>query len=71
VEVLNDLKAVLKESAAKEKGKTTPVKESEANKDFQEQRRHKRNSSDDQAKKHKKAVMPTAGVWDPRTRSQL
>lgn len=46
-EVLNDLKAVLKQIAAKVVT-TNPGKEAEANDEFREQRRHKRNSSDDQ-----------------------
>lgn len=49
--MLNVLKAVLKENAAKEEGTTNPVQEPEANLDF-EQRKHKWNSSEDQTKKN-------------------
>lgn len=35
--MLNVLKAVLKESAAKEEGTANPVKEAEANEEFREQ----------------------------------
>jgi ribosome assembly protein YihI (activator of Der GTPase) len=68
--VLNDLKAVLQESAAKVQTATTPVKEPEGNEEFREQRRRKRNSSDDPAKESKKAAMRTTRIKDPRLRSQ-
>jgi hypothetical protein len=39
-------------------------------KDFREQRRRKQNSSDEQATKSKKTVMPTPAPRDPKIHSQ-
>jgi hypothetical protein len=69
-EALNDPKAALQESAAKNEATTNAVKEAEANEEFREKRRRERNSSNDQHKKRKKAGTPTAGVRDLRIRSQ-
>jgi hypothetical protein len=49
-EVLNDLKVVLQESAAKDQATSTPINEPEANEEFRDQRRRKRNSSGNQEK---------------------
>jgi hypothetical protein len=49
-EVLNDLRVVLKESAAMETGTINTVGKAETNEEFHEQRRLQRNSSNDQFK---------------------
>jgi hypothetical protein len=65
-EVLADFKVVLQQSASKVH--LQPSNELAAQEEFREQRRRKRNPSEEAAKKQK--TMPTTGIKDPRPRPQ-
>jgi hypothetical protein len=69
-EVLHDLTAVLKVSAAKwETGKITST-EPPSNKEFREERIRKRKPSDDADKRTKKPATSVMGVNDPQLQSK-
>jgi hypothetical protein len=69
-DVLHDLTAVLKESAAKEETAKTTITTTPSMEEFHEQRRRKRKPKVDAHKMAKKPTSSTTGVKDPKLRSK-
>jgi hypothetical protein len=69
-EVLHDLTAVLKQSAAKAKTAKTTITVPPSLQEFREQRRWKRKPTDDADKRAKKPTTSTTGVNDSQLQSK-